>query len=412
MRILFTFGGLPHYYNAVLNALHANENLEIVVAIPPSTRTIGKGVKQSRSNIDFKIIHLEEYTTYYRKPFLRGLKAAIRREKIDVVVTIWPYILGFLYFPDLLFFLKKNHIKLIFKDIPFLLPKRNEALQFYRRAEIASMNEEMKLQRTGGWFFTLKTHFLTLNRLLYYRFIDAHVNYVEAARDLLPTYGVSKEKIFITYNSPDTDNLLEIQQEIIKLSPLLAPNPHRLIHVGRLVKWKRVDLIISVLANLLKRFPDAELLVIGTGTEEENLKLQAKELGVEKHVQFIGGVYDTRLLGQYLRASAVYVLAGMGGLSINEAMAFGKPVVCSVCDGTEKSLLRHGHNGYFFRQGDATSLQKQIERLFSQSEKTQKMGENSLQIIREEINIHTVIRGYLAAFEYCNSSHSKSTNKG
>jgi glycosyltransferase involved in cell wall biosynthesis len=88
----------------------------------------------------------------------------------------------------------------------------------------------------------------------------------------------------------------------------------------------------------------------------------------------------------------------MGGLSINEAMCFELPVVCSVCDGTEKHLVRDGWNGLFFREGDASDLTEKIRVLLASREMRERMGRNSLRIIRDEMNIHTVIRCYLQCF--------------
>lgn len=99
-----------------------------------------------------------------------------------------------------------------------------------------------------------------------------------------------------------------------------------------------------------------------------------------------------------MNESTVYVLAGMGGLSINDAMTYGMPVLCSVCDGTERDLVIDGKNGFFFKEGDADSLAEKISELFSSPALCKKMGKESERIIREKINIETVSARYLRAF--------------
>ncbi len=54
----------------------------------------------------------------------------------------------------------------------------------------------------------------------------------------------------------------------------------------------------------------------------------------------------------------------MGGLSINDAMTYGMPVLCAVCDSTERDLVKEGKNGYFFKDGDADSLADRIREMF------------------------------------------------
>ena len=43
-------------------------------------------------------------------------------------------------------------------------------------------------------------------------------------------------------------------------------------HIGRLVKWKRVDLLIDAFTKVIASHPDAELVVVGDGPELDNLK--------------------------------------------------------------------------------------------------------------------------------------------
>ena len=110
-----------------------------------------------------------------------------------------------------------------------------------------------------------------------------------------------------------------------------------------------------------------------------------------------------------LRGSRYIVKSINLGLSqgkkpINEAMVFGKPVVCSVCDGTEKKLVRNDFNGKYFMEGNSNDLAETVIELFSDINKLSIMGLNSEQIIKNEINIKTVVKGYVNAFNYVTSN--------
>jgi glycosyltransferase involved in cell wall biosynthesis len=223
--------------------------------------------------------------------------------------------------------------------------------------------------------------------------VDAHINYLDEAVALHRSYGVPAEKVFITANSPDTDALLATANELKDV----VSNPFRLLHIGRLVKWKQVDLLIEAAIALRAKFPQTELSIVGDGPELEALKAQAAG---HDFIQFHGGIYDPKELGKITCESGIYVLAGMGGLSINEAMCFSKPVVCSVADGTEKRLVREGYNGHYFESGSLDSLKTVIEKLFAHPENIALMGQRSREIIEKEINIHTVLGNYMEAFRY------------
>ncbi len=407
MKVLFTFGGLPHYYNNVLNRLNQIEDLEVIVVIPKiKGETIGFGVHQKREGIEFTVIELEEYKTFYGKPFFKNFKQTLDELQPDIVVTIWPYILGFLFYPSLLFMAESGKVKLIQKEIPFGVPKLKDAYKFFNSEGVVT--EDLDFIASKNKFVNFaKVSTLSLTRLLYYNLCKAHVNYLEDAFEILGSYGVDKKKIFITYNSPDTDILLKAFEEAKSAELILPENKHRLIHVGRLVKWKKVDLLINAVAHLKNKFPDIELVVIGNGPQLEDLKIQTKNLGLEDRVFFVGGVYDPVILGKYFVASSVYVLAGMGGLSINEAMCFNKPVVCSVCDGTEKKLVRENYNGNYFKESNLEDLIQKLDYLLDNPEIIKQLGFNSGQIIKNEVNIHTVINGYVNAFNYVMKDNHK-----
>lgn len=402
MKVLFTFGGLPHYNNYILSRLNAVENLEIVVAVPgKGNKTMGDSVKEGMDGINFKVIYLKEKKAFYGNYFLDGLLETIKAEAPDVLVTIWPYVLNLVTDFKLKKYLRKNNIKLVIKEIPFDIPPYKQAIKYYKSDYALRLNEDLEIKTKVNLSFYLKHYILREIRRYYYtRLIDASVNYIDEAYEISPTYGLKKESVFISTNSPDTDRIFEAAAEIANDDPILPPNSHRIIHVGRLVKWKRVHLILDAMVKLKSEFTDIELVIIGKGKEEKALQQKAKELGLEANVKFVGGVYENHELGRYFMASSVYVLAGMGGLSINEAMAFGKPVVCSIADGTEKKLVRDGFNGYYFKEDDSEDLADKIGAILRDPELVKTFGKNSLSIIKNEVNVYTVLEGYLAVFNY------------
>ena len=66
--------------------------------------------------------------------------------------------------------------------------------------------------------------------------------------------------------------------------------------------------------------------------------------------------------------------------------------------GSELDFVREGLNGTFFRSDDVHSLAQAIVRLMSDPGELQRMGVRSREIIDREVNIATVVEGYLQAF--------------
>ncbi len=406
MKVLFTFGGMPHYLNAMLEKLQTKGADITVVSPQKGNATIGKGVKMVEEGA-YRHLNTQEKKMYYGKSGFPALPDIIADERPDIVVLGWPYFLQVFFQPSLRRALKRCGARLVIREIPFQTPPYGQIRDYFRQHPM--YDEGMRLLSTGKAFYLRQWLTARIRKYCYAR-VAGTLNYSTAAYDILPSYGVKREQIHVTYNSTDTEALWREKAAVLAAPALLPPSERRLLHIGRLVKWKRVDLLIEAFARTLTQYPDAELVIVGNGPELDNLKKQAASLGLPLRskeengvdgrgcVRFIGAVYDPKELGAYMNEATVYVLAGMGGLSINDAMTYALPVVCSVCDSTERDLVTDGRNGLFFRDGDADSLTEKILQLLASPQECRRMGQESERIIREQINIDTVSERYLKAF--------------
>lgn len=434
MKVLFIGVGLTDYYNQVLNKLNQVENTEVInLAVSSGKGHAGDGVHQTVEGVNFEIKYLKEivlnrFSELSYKGFNK-LDELLEKVKPEIIVTTETYV-RFLYLnKNIRRLIHNKQIKVIMKDIPFRLESYTEEMKKIKSGErekiyLTSFEKlfELLFRKTklNSLYFIIKALcFKTKINIIFNKIyvrnvllkkleikkqilntVNAHVNYVEEAYDLYGSYGVNKEKIFIIFNSPDTDFLFEVRHKIENEPRKLKSCSQRLIHIGRLIPWKRTEMLIRAFKKIKETFPKAELLIVGNGPEEVFLKTLSQDLRLDDSVLFLGGIYKPETIGEYLIESTIYVLAGMGGISINDAMIFGKPIICSVCDGTEKKLVYDGVNGYYFKDGDEIDLIKKITKLLSDDELVKKMGEESTKIIKNNINIHTVIRGYREAFKY------------
>jgi glycosyltransferase involved in cell wall biosynthesis len=91
-----------------------------------------------------------------------------------------------------------------------------------------------------------------------------------------------------------------------------------------------------------------------------------------------------------------------GSTSILEAMAMGKPVICSRTEG-QRDIIEEGKTGMFVPVGDAKSLREAILFLWNHPEETQRMGREARRFVEEnhalEIFIGTVKRAVEEAVE-------------
>ncbi len=394
---MYLANGLPHYFNLVLSKFNSSPGMEVVVVAPRGPgRYIGEGVFQSREGIQFPVVELREYSLGVFSSF-RGLPRLLLRERPNVVVFPEYMVASFFLHPGLVLARKIIGARLVQKSIPFRLAGYEVARKRLREALPVPQSRLRRLLQAIGLLRPVLRAVLEL-RAYCYRSVDAHVNYVDAAKEIYGSYGVAPDRIFVTRNSPDTDAMSRTEATLRAAGDAPKRNPCRLLHVGRLVAEKRVDLLLDAMPIVREALPQAELVIVGDGPQRAAHESQAVRLGMGDVVRFTGPIYDPMALGRHFLSASVFVLPGLGGLSINEAMFYGMAIVCSSGDGTEKFLVREGYNGAFFRADDRHSLGEAIVRLMSDPQELKRMGARSREIIDREVNIRTVVEAYRNAF--------------
>ena len=105
---------------------------------------------------------------------------------------------------------------------------------------------------------------------------------------------------------------------------------------------------------------DSQLVILGKGRLEQDLKELARELGVAEQVKFLGQVPDAR---RYFRAFDVFALSSDHepfGMVLLEAMAAGVPLLATACGGAKEVVEGVG---ILFPLGDVEHLAQGIKHL-------------------------------------------------
>lgn len=419
MKIVFVGFGITPYYRDFLNKLHSVPGIAIENIRPSGVNNnLGEGVYENFSGIDFVDTQLVEIEVPGRQPFniadfetrpkfktFQNFSDILEDRRPEIVVVNVAFQEMFVYEKKISNIVKSIGAKIVFHSIPFNLPFFGDALRSSpspKRLELKSFPLVGRAIKFIGLdvMYAKKVRRRALLRPIYrrckiFQYPDAHAVYHEQGADIYKSYGVNADSIFVVRNSPNTEALINAADN---QGPV--DHPLRLLHIGRLVSSKRVDLLIRAVAKLREEeFSRIELIVIGYGPCQDELKSLADELNIQGAIHFVGGVYNTNELARYARESCIYVLAGIGGLSINEAMCFSLPIICSRCDGTEKFLVREGLNGVFFEEGNLEDLSTKIAALLRDYKKLHIMGERSREIIETEINSEVHVNNYLCMFE-------------
>lgn len=164
-----------------------------------------------------------------------------------------------------------------------------------------------------------------------------------------------------------------------------------LLFVGRLQARKHVDYLLRAGAEMPE--PKPAVVIVGDGPEK--LALESLAQKVYPSAEFKGAKHGQQL-AQLFSAADLLVLPGTGGLAVQEAMAYGLPVIVAKGDGTQDDLVRED-NGWQIPPEDYPALVETMRLALSDMPRLRKMGAASYRIVAEEINLESMAESFIKA---------------
>ncbi|NQT04791.1 MAG: glycosyltransferase family 4 protein [Dehalococcoidia bacterium] len=198
---------------------------------------------------------------------------------------------------------------------------------------------------------------------------------------LIKHYGVKPDRIAVVHNSVDA-RAIERPTGSHK-----QRNNKQIISIGRMVRHKRIDGIITTLKELCKKFPGTSLALVGDGPERKPLERLAENLGVTQSVRFYGSIEHERTL-ELLSESDVFMLNSIyEGLphTVIEAMNCSVPVVATNIRGTNEAI-DDGRTGLLVSLDNEEGFANQIGRLFEDRQLSKQLVKKALAAVAEKFS--------------------------
>ena len=243
----------------------------------------------------------------------------------------------------------------VINGITFLTPLW---LRKPRVAMIHHVHRELFMQefpRTGGLLFRVLERWPL--RLLYGR--TPFLTISEAAADDLVREGIPRGNITVEYLGVEPEGFDPIER---------APDP-RLIFVGRLKAYKRVELLLDVLDAL----PAATLDVVGEGDHRPDIEAEIARRGLGERVRMHGYVDGARKAELYGRAWVNVTASASEGwsLTVMEAALCATPSAALAVGGLTESIV-DGDTGFLAR--DVPELTARVRELVEDTELRTRLG--------------------------------------
>jgi GalNAc-alpha-(1->4)-GalNAc-alpha-(1->3)-diNAcBac-PP-undecaprenol alpha-1,4-N-acetyl-D-galactosaminyltransferase len=192
----------------------------------------------------------------------------------------------------------------------------------------------------------------------------------------------------------------DLQHKIhVTLNPAVKPNVskndyslnNRIIGVGRLVKEKGFDLLISAFSELTSDFPELKLDIYGTGVEYDDLTSLIKESGLSEKVFIHSPVKN---IIEKMTGADIFILPSRlepFGMVIVEAMSAGVPVIATDCPNGPKNIITNKDDGILVKNGSVQEISDSIKLVLTDEELRKKLGGNAKKIT-EKLSVENFIK--------------------
>lgn len=253
-----------------------------------------------------------------------------------------------------------------------------------------------------------------------------------AVFSVITTWGMKRHILVAERNSPDSCNVKKLRNwaykhaeritfqtsdgiayfpDQIAQKAVVIPNPvdtavqdryegirsHRIVTVGRLHKQKNHALLLEAFAEFSGHFTDYELHIYGQGELEQELKEQAKRLGISEKVVWHGFCKDVR---EKIRDAAMFVLSSdYEGISNSmlEALSMGIPTISTDCPiGGARIYITQEESGLLVPIGDKKALAGAMIRIASDDKLAEKLSVNAVKV-KDKYSVKSIADKFLEA---------------
>lgn len=233
-------------------------------------------------------------------------------------------------------------------------------------------------------------------------------------------YDIFKDKYKFTKNIHIIQTGIEInkfykenfdQRSINNLKKELGINKKDfvILTVSRLAKEKSVDFIIDNHKELVKKYSNLKLLIVGDGPDVEKLKSQTFDLGISDSVIFTGKIPLSNI-PLYYQLGDIFVTASKTetqGLTVVEAISSSLPVVAIKDESFSNSVI-DDYNGYLFN--DNESYIEKISKIYSDKNLYNRLS-NQSRILSSNFSSEYFVLKILKVYEIAIENYKKDNKK-
>lgn len=213
--------------------------------------------------------------------------------------------------------------------------------------------------------------------------------------DDLRLLGVDDSKIYLIPNGVDTKYFKksDVKTREHFRARMGFKNSVIGLYIGRLDPIKGLDLLLKALPNVVRTFPQFQLIIVGSGPYGDYLKNLAKDLGIDEHIVFIGSTQNVK---RYYEVANMFLLPSRSeGISnaLLEAMSMELAVIATAVGGTPE-VIRNLENGCLVTPSSDAMAEK-LFLLITNRYLRNRLGKAARKTVIENYSLQKIVQSYV-----------------
>lgn len=173
-----------------------------------------------------------------------------------------------------------------------------------------------------------------------------------------------------------------------------------IISVSRLTPKNGIDYLIRAFPEILARFSDTRLILLGGGKQEEEIKKLKRELGVQDKITLIDHVPHAEIK-KYLSIADVFIRPSLDegfGIAFIEAMACGIPVIGTNVGGIP-DIIKNNENGIIIEPRNEKQIINSILNLLNNKDLAEKLSAKGHEYVKKQFNWDNIYKKMKSVYE-------------
>jgi len=359
MKIAYIYANLPQYRKDFFNNLSLslqNDNIELSVL--------------HGTNLDKKIVK-QDNVGEFKRIFFKSYSKKLISLNLTFIRGLYKYFLNNNYDAMVISYMSTNITMLrivlycLVKKIPYATWRCG-----YNRSDYSNLSSKI--------------------RYLLISFVEKkaayNITYGSFYKKELIKKGINSDQIIIAQNTINVDYILKKNMNINKL----FSSKTKILFVGAIIKGKLLKSSINAVKKLYDKGYEIVFDIVGDGEILDDLKKYVQKMAIDDIVIFHGPKYNDDSI-KYFREADVFLLAGTGGLAINEAMAYGLSIITTNADGTGCDLI-DGNGYYMENMGDSELQYEMLKKFINLSDEDKiEMSNRSKEIIKKKASLLNMV---------------------